>query len=152
MISTNESVDLIGYDANGQIVLVGEVKSRLGTTDEWAAQFHRNLLAHGGVPQARFFLIGTPDHLYFWDRETNSPEGLPDFRIDTEQDLHEYFGKWSKPPAQVTSEGLKLLIQTWLVDAISSDKANGDSHLKWLSDSGLISALRQGRLEIHPYR
>lgn len=152
MISADERVDLIGYDANGQVVLLGEVKTRLGTTEEWAAQFRRNLLAHGGLPQARFFLIGTPDHLYFWDQERNSVGSLPDFRIDTEQDLSDYFAKWNQPPTRITNEGLKLLIQTWLGDMVSSGKAADDSNLKWLSDSGLISTLRQGRLEIYPYR
>lgn len=38
--------DIATYDRDKQLALVVEVKSKLNTTPEWAAQFRRNLLAH----------------------------------------------------------------------------------------------------------
>ena len=50
----DNGIDLIAYDAAGRVVLIGEVKSRLGTSEQWAARFRENILAHGILPKALF--------------------------------------------------------------------------------------------------
>ena len=70
-------VDFIAYDQVGQPILLVEVKSTHRTSEGWAAQFRRNLLEHGTLPTAPFFLIATPDQMYFWHQEDASPMDRP---------------------------------------------------------------------------
>jgi hypothetical protein len=66
----NTPIDFIAYDADGQIVLLAEAKSRLGTSGTWASKLRRNMLAHGLLPKSRFFLIATPERMYGWKQES----------------------------------------------------------------------------------
>jgi hypothetical protein len=52
-------VDLIAYDQRGQALLLAIVKGSHDPSELWAAQYRRNLLAHGTLPAAPFFLIAT---------------------------------------------------------------------------------------------
>ena len=57
MALSTQEVDFVAYDDHGQAVLLVEVKSRRDTSEGWAARFRRNMLAHGTLPAASFFLI-----------------------------------------------------------------------------------------------
>lgn len=72
MTRLDSQIDLIAYDGNGQVVLLAEARSRMGKSPEWAARFRHNLLEHGLLPNARFFLIATPERMYFWNRITKA--------------------------------------------------------------------------------
>lgn len=63
MPTQDKGIDFIAYDDRGGVTLVGQVKSRIGTSQQWAAQFRRNMLAHETLPNARFFLIATPEQV-----------------------------------------------------------------------------------------
>lgn len=52
------------YDRDNQLVLLVEVKSKLGAPPEWAARLRRHLLAHGTCPNAQYFPMVFPDRFY----------------------------------------------------------------------------------------
>jgi len=92
-------VDLVAYDQLGQPILLAEVKSTHGTSNEWAARFRSNLLAHGTLPPAPFFLIATPDHMYFWrQQDPTSEEEPPQFTMDATHELKPYFDRFKQTP------------------------------------------------------
>ena len=151
-LSTRE-VDLVAYDPFGQPILLAEVKSTHRDSDVWATQFRRNLLAHGTLPKAPFFLIATPDHLYFWRQEDPSTgEEPPQFTMDATRELKPYFERFKQTPEKTGGQVLELILFSWLVDLAQSGEARAkqDPSLNWLSESGLLDALRSARIESSP--
>lgn len=143
-------VDFVAYSDRGQPVLLVEVKSRRQTSDLWAARFRRNLLAHGTLPRAPFFLIATPERMYFWRQDDPRPnEEPPQFTMDAANELRPYFEKFKQSPEATGGQALELILFSWLVDLAESGqlRAKQDSSLKWLSDSGLLDALSSARIE-----
>jgi hypothetical protein len=153
MQTQNTGIDFIAYDANGSVVLLAEAKSRHGTSEAWAAKFRRNMLAHGALPQSKYFLIATPERMYGWKQENlNFDEVPPDFTIDAHKALAPYFAKFDQDPARITPEAFELLVLTWLTDIARSEEylRKLDPSLQSLSDSGLLSSLRQAHIEMNP--
>ena len=143
-------VDLVAYNPLGEPVLLAEVKSTHQTSDLWAARFRRNLLAHGTLPRAPFFLIATPDHMYFWRQEDLSPnEEPPQFTMDATRELRPYFERFNQTPEKTGGQVLELILFSWLVDLAQSGevRASQDASVNWLSESGLLDALRNARIE-----
>ena len=84
--------DLVLYNRDGKLIAVAEVKTKFGTSREWAAQLRRNVLAHGGYRNADFFLLVTPDKLYVWKDAGVEPTAvLPNYVIDARPLLKPYF-------------------------------------------------------------
>ena len=150
MHSPTTEVDLIAYDPLGQPILLAEVRSTHRTSGQWAARYRRNLLAHGTLPRAPFFLIATPEHMYFWRQEDpGQEEKPPHFTLDATQQLRPYFERFRQTPARTGGQALELILFSWLVDLAQSGKsrAEEDPSIRWLSESGLLGALRSARIE-----
>ena len=143
-------IDFVAYDQLGQPVLLAEVKSTQRTSDQWAAQFRRNLLEHGTLPNAPYFLIATPEHMYFWRQENSSPEEEPpQFTMDATRELKPYFERFQQTPEKTSGQALELILFSWLVDLARSGelRAQDDPSIRWLAESGLLEALRCARIE-----
>jgi hypothetical protein len=153
MLSQDKGTDLIAYDNAGRVILLGEVKSRVGTSEQWAASFRRNMLAHGTLPRALFFLIATPERMYFWKQNHSSvTDEPPEFTIDAAKEFKPYFDRLEKTPQKIGEEALELLVLSWLTDiARTGDaRAKKDPSVRWLSESGLIDSLDKARIEMNP--
>jgi hypothetical protein len=153
MPSQDKGIDVIAYDQAGGVVLLAEANSRVGTSAEWAARFRRNMVAHGTLPSAQFFLIATRERMYFWKQD--GPGGLdepPEFTIDVTREFKPYFDKLEKTAQGVSDQALELLVLTWLTDiARTGDaKSKRDPSMRWLSESGLIDSLDKARIEMNP--
>jgi hypothetical protein len=145
------NVDLVAYDDRGQAVLLVEVKRSRDMSELWAAQFRRNILAHGTLPMAPFFLIATPERFYFWRQgDAGSEAELPHFTIDATKELKPYFEKFGLTPEKISSEALELIVFSWLNDIVGfgQSAARQDSSVRWLSESGLLGALGSARIEL----
>ena len=150
MPSPTREVDLVAYDQLGQPILLAEVKSTHRTSEQWAARYRRNLLAHGTLPRTPFFLIATPEHLYFWRQDDlNSGEEPPQFTMDATRELKPYFERFKQTPDSTGGHALELILFSWLLDLAQAgeSRAKGDRSLQWLSKSGLLEALRSARIE-----
>ncbi|MEO8129980.1 MAG: hypothetical protein ABJF23_23505 [Bryobacteraceae bacterium] len=150
-------IDFIAYDADGAVVLLLEAKSRHGISDSWAAKLRRNILAHGGLPNAMYFLIATPERMYGWKLEAAelSPHEVPpDFTVDAQKVLAPYFAKFNQDPANIGPRAFELLVLTWLTDMAKSpeNRLELDPSLSYLSESGLLSSLRHAEIEMNPAR
>jgi hypothetical protein len=140
--------DLIAYNRDSQIVLVVEVKSKLGSTSKWVAQLRRNLLAHGNFPNAPYFLMAFPDYFYLWKNIKSAHELIePTYTIDAHPILQPYFEQSSIESEQVSGESLELIITSWLSKIMHQDSKELDLSQQWLIDSGLYGALVGGSLD-----
>ena len=149
-LATRE-VDIAAYDNHGRAVLLVEVKSTRDTSKVWAARFRKNILAHGTLPSAPFFLIATPEHMYFWRQDNGiQEEAPPQFTIDATRELKPYFERSSLSPEKTSGQALVLIVFNWLNDIaaleMTGDKQN--SSLRWLSESGLLDELRRARISL----
>jgi hypothetical protein len=142
--------DFALYDRNGRLIAVAEVKNKSGTSREWAAKLRRNFLAHGGFQNADFFLLVTPDKLYLWKEASAEPAVVkPAFEVDAQPIFKPYFERAGVNPADVSGRAFELVVAAWLGDLIRlaeqpENLSNGQS---WLVETGLLDALRDGRIE-----
>jgi hypothetical protein len=152
----NAGIDLVAYDPMGRVVLLAEAKSRGGTSAQWASRLRSNLLAHGALPQAKYFLIATPERIYLWQQDlwqkdaAAYEETAPDFIVDATKELKPYFEKFHQRPSEIGREEFEILVSSWLNNIAWSGEElhNGNSSLGWLKESGLAESLREARLEM----
>ncbi|SRR5258706_12121399 len=146
-------IDFVAYDKDGSVVLLAEAKSQRGTSEKWAAKFRRNMLAHGVLPPAKYFLIATPERIYVWkNADAQVSERLPEFTLDATKELKPYFDRVRVPASEIGHEAFAFLFLSWLTDIAGSGNggASVDPAKKWLSDSGLVSSLARARIEMNP--
>jgi hypothetical protein len=144
-------VDVIAYDERGQALLLVEVKGGRDTSELWAARYRRNILAHGTLPAAPFFLIAMPERMYFWrQRDPGAEEELPQFTLDATNELGPYFQRVGLTPEKASGETLELIVFSWLNDMAEAGqlRAKENPSLRWLSESGLLEALGKARIEL----
>jgi len=131
--------------------LLAEVKNQRGKSNEWAAQFRRNMLAHGTLPPSPFFLIATPDHMHFWNQaDSDLAELAPQFTMDATSELRPYFEKLGQTPGRLGGPAFEMVVFAWLNDLAESGQARAseDPSLRWLSESGLLEALGRAHISL----
>ena len=151
MPSQHSGIDFAAYDREGRVVLLVEAKSRRGTSEHWAAQLRRNMLAHGILPWAKYFLIATPERMYLWKQEHPNPGDVPpEFTIDAAKIFQPYFQKLHQEPSNIGPEAFELLVLTWLTDIARSGEHNlkQDTSSPWLSE--LTGSLQHAHIEMNP--
>lgn len=141
--------DLALYDRHGQLVAVVEVKNKLGTTGEWAAELRRNLISLGGFGRVAYFLVVTPERLYLWrDGGDRSGGPLPDSEVDARSFLAPYVQRADIPPGGVGGAAFELAVGSWLADLMRAhDRGSEPSARDRLRESGLVDAVSNGRVE-----
>jgi len=143
-------VDLALYDRDGQLAALVEVKNKVGTSREWAAKLRRNILAHGGFRTIDFFLLITPDRLYVWKHAGSEPNPVePTYDVDAHPLLEPHFARAGVNPAAVSGRAFELVVAAWLADLVrpAGSRENVAAQQRWLVESGLLDAVRHGRVE-----
>ncbi|MCP4111272.1 MAG: hypothetical protein GY749_38055 [Desulfobacteraceae bacterium] len=137
--------DIVVYDRNGQIVLIIKIKKRLGVSSEWAIKWRRNILSHGSLPDAKFFMTALPDRFYLWKNAGNLPELVePTFEIDAKPILKLYFDESGTSPEKIAPQSFELIVGVWLNSLLLNQKNDAP---KWIIQSGLSEALSGGHLD-----
>lgn len=89
--------------------------------------------------------------MYFWRQDELSPgEDPPQFTMDSANELRPYFERFKQSPEKTSSQALELILVSWLNDMaeFGQSRARQDPALTWLSDSGLLDALKGARIEL----
>jgi hypothetical protein len=130
------------------LVLVGEVKATKSEDTEWAAKLRRNLTAQGSLPQAQFFLLVLPEHVYLWKDAPSAQQVNPNYVSSTKQLLKPYLSNFGEGTPRLSESGLELAVRSWLNDITSRPLRKGatEDEDKLLKDSGLADHLREGSL------
>ncbi|MBW4462107.1 MAG: hypothetical protein KME47_17970 [Nodosilinea sp. WJT8-NPBG4] len=142
--------DLSVTDRNGKLALVVEVKGKTNASPAWAAALRRNILAHGILPNAPYFLMAFPDKFYLWvDAEAHPEQSDPTYTIDAHPILQPYFDKAGVTADQISGQSLELIVASWIGELLHSKQApeTFDKSLQWLVESGLNNALSGGKFE-----
>lgn len=157
MPARHGGIDFVAYDREGRVLLLGEAKSRRGTSESWAAGLRKNMLSHGLLPSSKYFLIATPERLYLWRQEQpDAAEVPPQVSVDAEQVFQPYFQRLQQEPSKIGPEAFEHLVLTWLKDiAQSVDRKTSnrnvtqeDSSSQWLAE--LSNSLQQADIEMNP--
>ncbi len=146
----NSRADLAVYNSEGELKIVVEIKGRHGTTTDWATHTRRNMAAHGNLSNVDFFIIATKDRLYVWKKSGNKPELVkPTYEIDLRSELERYFKASKLESNDISGYALELLIATWLNDISHSTlfKEKNRNVQNWISESGIMNAVENGRVE-----
>ena len=140
--------DIEVFDNKGNLVLVVDTKNKLGTNSEWAAIMRQNMMVHGLLPSAPFFLLALPDRFYLWKSRQLSELEKPDYEIDTAAILKTYSERIGADLQSLSGASFELLLISWLRDLIRQTKltdtilAHGTND--WLVESGLLEAIKEG--------
>ncbi|WP_426176811.1 hypothetical protein [Massilia sp. TWR1-2-2] len=141
--------DIAVYSPDQKLVLVVEIKGTPKSDDGWAAKLRRNLVAHGAVPAAPYFLLVVTDRIYLWKDVFSDEAVLPSYSEDTRTVLHKYLPKSKELDrrASVSESGLELAVRSWLgeLTAKGGSVDLGDS-VDWLRGSGLYENIRTGEI------
>jgi hypothetical protein len=143
-------VDYCLYNSRGDLVAAVEAKRQAGTSEKWAAQFRRNLLAHQVLMRAPFFLIVTSDRIYLWkqpDRaldDADDADRLPDASLDARSNFQPYFEKIGVNSRTVDPLVFETLVGSWLRDLMRHTEAVQE--LENQSLAGFVKAIQGGRL------
>lgn len=140
--------DLMLYDANYQLVLVGEVKASKRQDAEWAAEWRRNLTVHGMLPDADFFLLVFPEQMYLWKSAPAGQQVPANFVGNTKDILKPYLGRLSDDTSRLSGSGLELAVSSWLNDITTRRTPEGFTAdaVQLLEQSGLADRVREGSL------
>jgi hypothetical protein len=140
------NADFLIYDRENRLAVAVDVRARQGTSRDWAAQLRRNLLQHEGFRGARFFLVVTRDRIYLWPQADTAPDlALPAYEIESERVLNPYLQGTRLDLRSIGGMAFELLVSSWLSALVHSQGAP-PSDQSWLTESGFLEAVRNGRL------
>jgi hypothetical protein len=139
--------DLLVFDRAGRMRAVVEVKNKRGTTSQWASELRRNMLMHGSLSHSDFFVLVTPDRMYFWKGTSTSPAAVPPtFEMAAEDALAPYFAMTHIAPGTVTGEAFELLVAAWLNDMARSGATKSPAADQRVAPLGFLEVVRGGRV------
>ena len=147
----NQYADIVVFDKNGQLALIAQVKSKRGTSRDWAAKMRGNMYAHGLLPHAPFFLLALPDRFYLWKNTGKTLESVPPtHEIDPMVFLKPYYDSSGILPTSITGKSFELIIVSWLNQILMAENQQSlqNTDQDWLVSSGLFSRLTGGHLEL----
>jgi hypothetical protein len=132
--------DLV-IEKNGRQVLQVIARNIASPSSEYAVEYLRNLFAVTGTPLCDYFLLALRNRLYLW-RSPSADVRFPDFEGDTAATLAPYLTPLNRPLEQLHKSTFEFLVQSWLDDLVGGDLR--DSTLRWVEESGLAEAVRNG--------
>lgn len=138
--------DILVFSPRHELQAVVEVKAKRGAGAEWAASLRENLLRHGLVPVAKYFLMVFPDVVYLW-RDGEAEGGAPSLVVPTEEALGPFFRIVGE--RSIDKQGLELVVASWLDTLTDPDRTREqvEASDRWLVESGLYDSIRGGRVE-----
>lgn len=141
-------IDVALFSRDGRLMAVADIRSRRGTSAEWAAQLRRNLLAHGDFPDVDFFVVVALDRVYLWKRTGTRPEVVPpDYQLDAWPLLAPYFEGTRASAQNVSRPAFELIVTSWLGDLLRSEgQAPLPEGQNGLLESGFLDAIKGGRI------
>jgi hypothetical protein len=143
---TTSTADIAVFSKDKRPVLTVEVKDTSAyTTPESAAGVRRNLIMHGLLPKASFFMLATPVQLHLWPVSAG-PEARPAFTAAARSVLDHYASHRPDGSTRRGGGALEIVIFSWLsniVSGIRSPSADSDAD-RMLLESGVYKQIQGG--------
>jgi hypothetical protein len=147
----SQNADIAVLDRKGNLALVVEVKSVRGKSNDWAAKMRQNIMAHGLLPSAPFFLLATLDKLYLWTTEgTDLSAAEPAYTVDPKPLLEPFYRTSGFNLDALSGLSFTLVVEAWLNQVLRSTTVDqlGDGDHEWLVSSGLFEKLSGGNVDL----
>lgn len=140
--------DLALLGTDGRIVALVEVKNKRHTNPRWAAELRRNIFAHGQLDPEHFFLLATPDRLYFWERSISS-SAPPTIVLDARPLFEPYLQLAGVEPGKVSGHAFELVVADWLRDLALPARRRRlpPEHEDTLRETGFLEATEGSHVE-----
>jgi hypothetical protein len=138
--------DIVIETSDGRILVV-ECKRVKETSNEQAARWRRNYLAHGLDSKVPYFLLAFSTGLFLW-RANEDVDALPEFTAPAKPVLKRYLGPIADQPDGPIDESLEIAFSTWLSDlanGIRQPDVNSEAD-QMLVVSGLLERIKDGKL------
>ena len=139
--------DFAVFDQKGQLAVIAEAKNKIGTDQQWAAEWFRNYLAHQHSTAPLFVLLATPETLYLWKRTEKASSSEPTAAADARRLFASYLRSSNLEVSSISGPTFEFIVGVWLDDL---------SHGLWTPsapeerqafvDSGLLEAVENGRV------
>jgi hypothetical protein len=143
MLIQDYGVDCIAYNESGLPLVLAEAKNKMGTTPEWAAGLRRNILYHRQLPEAKYFLVITPEHMFLWVGQAGiGSNDLPQHVMDARVALRSHLKNLTLEPGYVGAEAFQMVAGAWLRDFSDGRDVEG-----WPPE--FVADLRTARVETH---
>ena len=147
-MKNSDIADINVYDNNNQLALAVKIQKKLNISELWAEAYYKTLVELGDLPQAPFFLLGSPDRFYLWMQDRKLHKTMkPTYSIDPTPFLKPHYNRFS---SSISKESLILVVDNWLDRlvhlGITSDLSSEEE--AWLVGSGLLDAIAGGRSAI----
>lgn len=144
-MKNSDVTDINVYDKDNQLVLAVKIQKKLNISELWAEAYYKTLVELEDLPQAPFFLLGSPDRFYLWKHDQKQLKTMkPNYSIDPESFLKPHYNRFS---SSISKESLILVVDNWLDRlvhlGITSDLSLNER--EWLVDSGLLDSIAGGR-------
>ena len=134
----------------GDPLMIVDIRARLHTSPQWAAELRRNLLEREEFRRpTQFFMIATPDRLYLWKGpKTEAEVLLPDFVVDSRPLFLPYLQRSGLNPDRLSPPVFELVVISWLSDLVYVPQKSESlgTEQPWLTDSGFLEAAKNGSL------
>ncbi len=143
--------DVAVYSPNGKLQVIVEVKNKRGASPEWAMGVRRNLYAHSLLPDAPYFLLALPERFYLWDQsKPTDASAAPDYEISAESALADYIDDLPTFFQQLNEHSFEVVIASWLASVATATltRETAQPHERWLLESGLYDAVKNGEINI----
>jgi hypothetical protein len=139
--------DIVVESPDERRVLIVECKRTKDVSNEQAARWRRNYVAHGLDAHVPYFLLAFSSGLFLWRANTNI-DAPPDFTAPAKPVLKRYLGPIADQVDGPIEESLEIAFSTWLSDLASGiRKPDADSEAdQMLVDSGLLAKIKNGKL------
>jgi len=143
-------VDFIVRRPDGEVVLLAEAKNKRRTTPAWASQVRRNLMSHLSL-RAPYFLLATPDRLYFWFDGGTSEEAPPSAEMDAREVLLPYIRTAGIRDEHFSGPTFELIVSTWLRELVGKRPTGAAARYPApLYASGFFDALSGSSMTYQP--
>lgn len=143
--------DIAVFSADGKLQLIVEVKNKRNASTDWAINMRRNLYMHAMLPDAPYFLLALPERFYLWsEADSAEPLAAPDYEVPAESLLIDYIDAPQTSLDRLSEDSLELLVGSWLMNLVNANisEETAQSHDRWLFESGLYDAIRNGDVHI----
>jgi hypothetical protein len=142
------SSDLILRLTDGTVSALVEAKNRQGWTPDLAIRYRRNLLAHGMVDEARYFLLLSQDRGFLWEPSlATSYDRPPDLSFAVSPVIDRYVPN-AQLNGRLTEGGLTIVVTQWLSDLAAGRYQSDVEPERSLGNHGFLEAIRDAHVVI----
>lgn len=138
--------DIVVRNADGNTIAVVEVKNRENLSRDVAIDLRRNLIAHGLVPAAQYFLLLSQDSGFLWkDMGLATLDAPPTQEFSMQPVLQRYLPQM-EPKNRLGESILELLVLQWLNEIAIDGREPPEEPERLLATSGFLDSLRDATI------